>query len=270
MRAAAAILGLAGILFAGEATAADWLRGGAYDGPTESYDWSGVYFGGHYGYSGADFDFGNAAQSQIGEIVRSTLIENEAGLSKLLKLPTRSSSAASYGGFIGYNAQWGDAVIGFEGTYTHTGIAATSSDIIGRSFVTSDGYFNDVGLASTATARLTDYGTVRFRAGWAAGYFMPYLMAGLAVGSIDYARTSSVDLQAFDPNNVMPPLALVATRTEAKNGAIAFGYMAGAGVEVGLLPNLFVRGEYEWVQFVPVGGITVQANTFRTALAFKF
>ncbi len=270
MRAAAAILGLAGILFAGEATAADWLRGGTYDGPTESYDWSGVYFGGHYGYSGADFDFSNAGESQIADIVRSTTIEKEAGLSKLLKLPVRSSSAASYGGFIGYNAQWGDAVVGFEGTYTHTGIAASSSDLIQRSFTTSDGYFNNFDLTSAATARLTDYGTLRFRAGWAAGYFMPYLMAGLAVGSIDYARTSSVNLQAFDPNGVLPPTGLAGVRTEVKNGAIAFGYMAGAGVDIGLLPNLFVRGEYEWVQFVPVSGITVQVNTFRTALAFKF
>jgi opacity protein-like surface antigen len=270
MRAAAVGLGLAGLLFANEAMAADYLRGATYEGPTESYNWAGVYVGGQVGYTGADFDFGNSAQSQIADIVRSTTIENEAHVSQLLKLPTKSGNAASFGGFIGYNAQWGDAVIGFEANYSHTNISAASADAIGRSFTTSDGYFNNVIQNASATARLTDYGTMRFRAGWAAGYFMPYLMGGLAVGAVDYTRNAAINIQSTDPNGVNPPLALVDSRSETKNGAITFGYMFGGGVDIGLLPNLFLRGEYEWVQFIPVGGITIQTNTFRTALALKF
>jgi opacity protein-like surface antigen len=267
---AAAVLGLAGLLFTNEAMAADMLRGSTYEGPVESYNWAGVYVGGQVGYGSVDFDFGNSAKSQIANMVRSTTIENEAHVSDLLKLPVKSSNGTSYGGFIGYNAQWGDAVVGIEGNYNHTDVKASSLDVIGRSFTTSDGYFNNVLQSAGATARLTDYGTLRFRAGYAAGYFMPYMMAGLAMGSVDYTRYANIDIQATDPNGVMPPLALVDSRTETKNGAIVFGYMFGAGIDIGLLPNLFLRGEYEWTQFVPVGGITIQMNTFRTALAFKF
>jgi opacity protein-like surface antigen len=267
---ATAVLGLAGLLFANEAMAADYLRGSAYEGPVESYNWAGVYVGGQVGYTGADFDFGDSAKSQVANMVRSTTIESEAHISDLLKLPVKSSSGTSYGGFIGYNAQWGDAVVGIEGNYNHMDIKASSLDAIGRSFTTSDGYFNNVNLGAGATARVTDYGTLRFRAGYAAGYFMPYMMAGVAVGSIDYTRYANINMQSTDPNGVMPPLALVQSTSESKNGAIAFGYMLGAGIDVGLLPNLFLRGEYEWTQFAPVGGITIQMNTFRTALALKF
>jgi opacity protein-like surface antigen len=277
---AAAVLGLAGLLFANEAMAADYLRGTTYEGPTESYNWAGVYIGGQVGYTGADFNFGSATQSQVADILRSTLLENEAQASKLPKLSNGSANGTSYGGFVGYNAQWGEAVVGFEANYSHTSILKTANDLISRSFTTSDNFRNDITIISNASARLTDFATLRARAGYAAGPFMPYMMAGLAVGVVDYSRSATVNLtgtdvspSAQDPNDGIPPrpgYTLVDSRTDAKNGAIAFGYMFGAGIDIGLLPNLFVRGEYEWVQFIPVGGIEIQTNTFRTALALKF
>src|SRR5688572_25664397 len=57
-------------------------------------------------------------------------------------------------------------------------------------------------------------------------------------------------------------------RSDAKTGAIAIGWMGGAGVDMAVLPNLFVRGEWELVHFPKVGGTSLTVNTFRAAAAF--
>ena len=44
---------------------------------------------------------------------------------------------------------------------------------------------NDIQVNGTASVRMTDYGTVRARGGWAIGNFMPYGTLGLAVGRAD-------------------------------------------------------------------------------------
>lgn len=215
---AAAILGLAGLLFTNEAMAADYLRGSTYEGPVESYNWAGVYVGGQVGYGTADFDFGTA-----------------------LNVPGKSVESTSYGGFMGYNAGWDQAVVSIEGNYNHASLTATSSNATAL-----------VPATLTATGKVSDYGTLRFRAGYAAGYFMPYLMAGLAVGNVDLTVEDTI------------------AATVTRRNATSFGYMLGAGVDIGLLPNLFLRGEYEFVQLSPVNGVTVQSSTLRTAVALKF
>jgi hypothetical protein len=41
-------------------------------------------------------------------------------------------------------------------------------------------------------------------------------------------------------------------------------------VDIGLLPGVFVRGEYEFVQLNTINGMTAQLNTVRVAGAVKF
>jgi opacity protein-like surface antigen len=36
------------------------------------------------------------------------------------------------------------------------------------------------------------------------------------------------------------------------------------------MPNVFVRGEYEYVGFAPIWGIKTAVNTARVGLGFKF
>src|SRR5262249_646543 len=60
------------------------------------------------------------------------------------------------------------------------------------------------------------------------------------------------------------------TESDERKGAFAFGGAAGLGVDIALLPNLFWRAEWEWVQFAPLKGDHIHISTVRTALGLKF
>jgi outer membrane immunogenic protein len=269
----AAIIGLATVCIAGNAYAADLLRGTVIEPvPVPGYQWSGFYIGGQVGYANVDYDFSTSTRGLVANMVRALLVEQEANISGLPNLPNRDARAASYGAFIGYNAQWGDVVLGLELNYNHTNLYAQSTDVIGRAFVTTNGFNNDVLITSTASARLTDYGTLRVRTGFAMGWVMPYAMAGFAVGQVNYVRSAHV--QIIETNlNVNPPQPggmLNEIASESRNNALTIGYSLGGGVDIGLTPNLFLRGEYEFMELAPVGGIGIRVNTIRAAAALKF
>jgi opacity protein-like surface antigen len=278
----AAIIGLASVCIAGSAQAADWLRGSVYDGapPPASFRWSGFYVGAQIGYADANFDVNKATQPLVANAVRALLVETEAGISGLPNLPSGDARGMTYGGFVGYNAQWGDVVMGLELNYNRTNLKHESSDTIARSFVTSNQFRNDVQIDSNIQARITDYATVRARAGYAMGWIMPYGFAALAIGQVNYRRSARVRIvetdvspSAIDPTDGIPPRpggSLDVTAVDSRNNAITVGYAGGAGVDVGLTPNLFVRGEWEYMHLAPVGGVAFRINTFRAAAAVKF
>ena len=62
-------------------------------------------------------DFGNANQSVLNYILSNTELQDK--VSGWTTLPKGSTSGASYGGFIGYNWQWNDVVMGAELNYNH-------------------------------------------------------------------------------------------------------------------------------------------------------
>ncbi len=265
--------GVALVALASDVWADDYLRG--------SYNWAGVYGGGTAGIATVGFGFSKATRPLVADIARSLLVESEAHISQLPSLPNKDGSGASYGGFIGYNWVWeGGAILGVELNYSRTSVAANSSDAIGRAFTTSNEFLNDVFIASNASARLTDYATLRMRAGYATNWMMFYGMLGLAAGRADYMRATTVSIQetdvsaaALDPADGIPPRpggSLNESRTDAKTGAIAYGWMGGLGVDMGLFDNLFLRGEWEFVQFAKIGGIALNVNTFRVGGGLKF
>ena len=59
-------------------------------------------------------------------------------------------------------------------------------------------------------------------------------------------------------------------QSQTTNGQIAFGFTGGLGVEIGLLPNLFLRAEWELVQFPNISDIRVMMNTARVGVGLKF
>ncbi|HET9903981.1 MAG TPA: outer membrane beta-barrel protein [Xanthobacteraceae bacterium] len=278
----AVILGLASLTIAGNAVAADYLRGSTYDAlPSARYDWSGVYAGAQWSYSSNTYEFNKSTRPLVADILRQTLLESEGHVSDLPNLPKRSTTGSGFGFFVGYNSQWGDAVVGLEVNYNRVGGGtAASSDIIGRVFETSDEFSNNFLISSSATARLTDIGSLRMRLGYAWGWVMPYGMFGLAIGRVDAFRTATVNLvatdasdAALDPTDGIPPrpgAVLNQSRTESRNGVVTFGYMLGAGVDIGLFPGVFVRGEWEYAQLNSVLGIPISVNSFRVGAAVKY
>src|SRR5688572_6176293 len=185
----AVLLSLAGLVLAGNAYAADLLRGAVVEpGPRRGpYNWAGIYGGGQWGYGNADFDFTASVRPLIAHVLRETTLEEEGRVSEWSSLPKRDVRGNSYGGFVGYNSQWGDAVVGVELNYNRTSLSAHGTDSIGRITSLSNGV-NSVLLTSAASATLTDYGTLRFRGGYAWNWLMPYAMIGFAVGQANVTR----------------------------------------------------------------------------------
>ena len=56
----------------------------------------------------------------------------------------------------------------------------------------------------------------------------------------------------------------------AQNNVIAYGIAAGFGVDMAVLPNVFIRGEFEYTYFAPIEGIHVTLSTARVGAGFKF
>lgn len=274
------LLGVAGALVASQAFAADYLRGSVFDAPpppAEEYNWSGIYFGGQSNWSNTNYDFSGATRDFVANILRFTTIENEAQVSRWSNLRPGYSSGASYGAFVGYNTQWGRAVMGLELNYNRTAQGAASLDSIGRSYTTSSEYLYNLTVNSAASMKLTDYGSLRLRVGYAWDWLLPYATIGVAAARADVSRSVHVFGGFADARDVClsegicrPGGPVDDTMSEVKNGQIGIGYVAGFGLDVGLMPGVFVRGEYEFMQLGKISGIQAQINTARLAAAVKF
>ena len=132
-------------------------------------------------------------------------------------------------------------------------------------------------VSGSASMRITDYGAARLRAGWILGNFLPYGAVGLAVGRANITR--SARLRARKPRLVtamrcdppgcgVPSLSL--SISESKNAHFLYGWSAGGGVDVMLMPNFFVRGEFEYISFTKAQGILAQIGTARVGAGVKF
>ncbi len=257
----------------------DFLRG-SY---TPTYTrWEGFYVGGQAGQTWGTADFANATQSMLSYILSNTELQDK--VAGWTTLPKGSTGTASFGGFIGYNYQWDDVVMGAELNYNHMSIKTSGGDAIGPLLVPGanlpDGstVVYSVQVASTAAITINDIMTARLRGGWTFDRFMPYGFIGLAVGRADVSRsttlagtTKTTTSPATPPVITSGPLVLPRDpQSQVQNGVFAYGFAAGLGVEVALMQNLFARAEWEFIEFPNISDIRVQANSARVAVGLKF
>lgn len=240
------------------------LRGALREGfaPTR---WQGFYVGAQYGGSNTNFrstDVNSALTGLGGNLA----FVNPAITTTVL--PDKSTASGA-GGFIGYNWQWDDAVLGIDANYSVGGQRGLAQI---NSVSTTQAYGGGLNILATtsgsARMNITDYGAIRGRAGWAAGVFLPYVTAGFALGRADLARTVTVD-GIIDPggaNGLYGPV----SATQHKNGAFIYGYSYGGGLDVHLLRGLFARGEVEVTRFIDVWGLEATVTTARGGLGYKF
>jgi outer membrane immunogenic protein len=266
----------------------DFLRGSLSDGlDVTTRNWSGWYAGGQVGYSSTANDFSNSLVGLTNSIYRDSVLE--APTSQLSALGSAHAQGTGFGAFVGRNWQWEDVVLGVEANYNYfNNLQASSSSSIGplqfsfppgQSTPANDTPSFTVALNGNAAVQIQDAITFRGRAGWAVGDFLPYVFGGLAVGRMDVQRsvtstTTRTDVITGGPAPVTTGPTLVPsqslTMSQGRVNDFVVGWTAGLGVEYAVWNNLFVRAEWEYIQFVSVMDINVEMNSARVGIGYKF
>lgn len=237
--------------------------------------WEGFYFGGLAGHSSVNFNPSTGAADLARQgALRNTTVEAEFQASRLLQPSQFSGRGMNYGAFLGYNMQFGEALIGFEADYMRMNQRGSSSNTIGRSFTTSSGYIESVNLTGTSEAHLKDLVTLRVRAGYVMGNIMPYLTGGLAMGYGRVANTAIVNHSGVDADPasapVLPPFNVNSgLLTDTRKNAFMMGFSGGAGVEA-MFGGLILRGEYLFSRLQAQGGVVIDVNQGRIGVGVKF
>jgi opacity protein-like surface antigen len=238
------------------------LRGALPDGPARVVNWQGFYVGGQAGYGASDMNFTNATKSTVAKLLAYTTIESEMAVSSWPVLGKKSSQGSGYGGFVGYNSQWDDVVVGLEANYMHGTFGGTDSGSMGRQFYTSNGVLNDITYTAKATMNVTDIGSARLRAGYAWNSLLPYAFGAVSMGQGDiYRRATISGTQNGVPFN---PLSQI----DSQNSHFLYGYGGGLGVDMMLFSGLFLRAEWEYLKFA--APIDTSVSTVRAGLGYKF
>ena len=277
---------LAAILLAPAAAADDAVLRGSFENffTSKSYSrWDGVYFGGQIGASSGTVNYSNSLSSLTGYILRNSILQSE--VTDWTTMGRESRTHSNYGAFLGYNFQVADTlVVGPEVNYSRVGLDSNTSDSLTRIIQndtqapTGHHYFYTTTVSGNASVQIKDFATLRIRAGWEIGQFLPYAFGGLAIGRANYFRSATVSYTTEDIPDTTdpvtppdpPPNFGPVSRSEGQSNAVAYGFAAGLGVDVAILPNVFLRAEWEYVQFAPIHDIQVNINSGRVGIGMKF
>jgi len=244
--------------------------------------WSGFYAGGQVSYSSASGDFTDSTQAPIAYSLRDLTLESEFAPSNWPVLGTDTHSAAGFGGFVGYNFTYLQAVLGVEANYDQASLSlvAPNSPISRITPADSGGNTYLVNITGSGTVNNLDFGTLRARGGWAFGNFLPYVFGGVAIGRADVHIAETTSGQQNPPSSgacnpapippTKPCIAFSFPGTAGKDGEWLFGGTAGLGLDVALTRNIFARAEYEYVYFEPIDGVHIALNTIRLGAGVKF
>jgi outer membrane immunogenic protein len=241
----------------------DFLRGSLFSG---SVRWDGFVVGAHYGFTSMHTDFSGATRDQVAHMIRQSTLEDEQHPSHWNVLGSTDKTGSTYGGFVGYNWQMDSLVLGLDGAYSRgSQFSATAGPTSLNRVVSVSGTSNDVTITSQSRLSMEDYATLRGRVGYAFGQFLPYAVVGGALGRFSYSTTTSISVvQGGGAPFTQGP------ETTTRDNAFAPGLVAGIGIDIALLPNLFLRGEWEYVAFTGPGGIKPQLSTTRVGIGVKF
>jgi outer membrane immunogenic protein len=269
------VLGFAPQAFAQDFDNFDTLRGSEPVGPAAFTNWSGVYVGGQASYSSLLGDFSKATAPLVAQSLIELVLEADDEPSSWPVLGKGSADVAGFGGFVGYNSQWQNLILGVEANYTHSPVTVTAAEspILNR-VVSAGSLAYSVNLLGTGSLTLDDYVSLRARAGYILNNFLPYGFIGFVVGDGDYSLTTQIYGQQSTGTLPCTPSTTCVdynfTNSVAKNDVLLYGFSVGGGLDVALTQQFFLRGEFEFVQFVPVNDIVLSNLTGRVGVGVKF
>lgn len=250
----------------------DYLRGSLSSPASPTVNWAGVYIGGQAAHGAADMDFTNSGQDLLAKLLNNVDLEQQFNISKWPLNGTAHAQGNGYGGFVGYNFQWSEALVGIELNYTHGNFFGASSGSQARTFMFPTDYMSSAFASSSASMKVTDYGSLRVRGGYAFGSFLPYAFAGVAMGQADIDRNASVNLFYKYVGTAVPPKPDIGPNfnslSDNANAHFVTGYAGGLGIDIMLFEGLFLRAEWEYLRFTTA--VDTNINTVRAGLGYKF
>jgi outer membrane immunogenic protein len=155
------------------------------------------------------------------------LLSVSAAYAQVLCIDGGGSNSATGSGWVagaqaGYNWQQGSWVYGLETDLSGTGLKSSMSGGLVNPCP------NDV---ANTSAKIDWYGTVRGRAGWTAGNVLFYGTGGFAYGKVDLSSSFST----------------AGLSLNSDTSSVRAGWVAGAGIEYLLQPNLTLNLGYQYV-----------------------
>jgi opacity protein-like surface antigen len=272
------------------------LRGSLPGGlSTATRNWDGWYAGGQVDYTTSDVDFSRSIAGLTNFIFRNSVLQQPT--SQWSVLNKNHMQGTGFGAFVGRNLQWDDLVFGVEANYVYlNSLASSSSHSLALGIVNPPGanpppnhtYTYNTTLVGAAALQIKDVLTLRGRAGWATGNFLPYVFGGLAIGRMDVARSVRTNVVLRDDQTVtqtdqfgntitfsLPPVftpipSLSQSNSERRTNSFVAGWTGGIGVEYMLWGSVFMRGEWEYIKFLSVKDTVVTMNSVRAGIGYKF
>jgi outer membrane immunogenic protein len=119
----------------------------------------------------------------------------------------------------------------------------------------------------------TDYGEARGRAGFIVGNLLPYGFVGFVGGRADYSVSATTDATCIAVANTLIETecqGFPLTSNAGQSNALLWGVSAGGGLDWAVTRNVFLRGEFEFIQFAPITNISVPVVNGRVGVGFKF
>jgi outer membrane immunogenic protein len=250
-----------------------FLRGSFTDGlSTATVNWGGAYIGGHASHGAADMDFTNSGKDLLEKLLNNVDLEAQFNISQWPLAGKAHTQSSGFGGFIGYNFQFTEAIIGVELNYTHGNFFGSNSGSQSRVFQFPTDYVTSATASSSASMKITDYGSLRARAGYPVGNFLPYGFVGLALGQANINRRADVDLRYQYVGATLPPLPNYGGAwgmTDNANSHFITGFAGGVGIDIMMYAGLFLRAEWEHLRF-SAKDVETSVNTVKAGLGYKF
>lgn len=249
----------------------DVLRGSQSVGPATFTNWTGLYLGGHLGYTDSNADFSNSTKQPVAYVLRDTSLEVTSDPSDLTVLGIADNTGLSYGAFVGYNSQWQNLMLGVEADFNHTTttLSAPNTPITRSDLADGLGNYYTITLSASGTMADLNYVELRGRAGLILGDFLPYFFIGPTVGVANLNVTATL-AGTCDPGSTADCSSFLFDATAGRNSAILYGGVVGGGLDYAVTSNIFLRGEFEYVRFAEFDDIVVSVTSARLGVGYKF
>ena len=250
------------------------LRGTQYGGPAMKpvVAWQGAYFGGTAGATTSNVAFSGALSDSIAFMLRNTRVNDLMQVDQWLAPRTGAMNSGNFGVFAGFNYQIDEAVLGFEADYSRVNLSTFGSDRMARRTVADDVLYN-AAASGEVSVQIRDLMSLRARAGYTMGSFLPFVTGGLALANyttLTRASVNVVERDATNPNPNTNVLGVIDETETRRKRRIGIGLAGGAGVDAAVTENLFVRGEWQYLHFPDLNGANVNIHNFRAGAAVKF